>query len=314
MPRKSAHHPLNQCCLYKLASRRKLAALLFLSPRGLLALSDVGHRYKCWDASKKDGGTRRIEAPHDNLKEVQKRIAHLLQGIEPPDYLSAPVRGRSYVDNAARHIGARSFRLLDIEDFFPSCTDKRVFAFFHTQLMCAPDVSAILTRLTTFNGHLPQGSPCSPILAYFAYSEMWAEISRVSRAAGCTFSLYADDITLSGEQVLEKDVWAIKQCLFRFGHRYSRRKERSIRDRSADVTGVILSGTELLLPNRQHKEIARIRRSIGRTKTGPTKEHLTRQLRGRRAQERQITGHLAKKREEAGSAAPPAGGCRMLGE
>lgn len=291
-PGKKSSHALDQSCLYRRSNKRKLAKILHLSLKGLEALAQTDNRYQSWEEDKKSGGKRRIDAPHDNLKKAQKRISDLLQRITPPDYLMAPVKRRSYVSNAATHVGARAFRLLDIEDFFPSCTDKRVYWFFHTYLGCSPDVAALLTKLTTYKGHLPQGSPCSPILAYFAYVDMWEEINEIAKASNCKLSIYADDITLSGDVVYERDVWNIKKCLFRFGHRYSERKERSLIDKPADITGVIVSGSELLLPNRQHKELARVKREFDRAKSGRERAYLSRQIRGRNSQAGQITNHL----------------------
>ena len=290
--REKATHDLNQSCLYKLSNKRKLAKTLHLSPKGLEALSDTTNRYQSWEEEKKSGGKRKIDAPHDNLKKVQKRISDLLQRITPPDYLMAPVKRRSYVSNAAAHVGAKAFRLLDIEDFFPSCTDKRVFWFFNTVMMCSRDVSAILTKLCTFEGRLPQGSPCSPILAYFAYVDMWDEINRIVTASSCTLSVYADDITVSGTDVYGKDIWAIKKCLYRFGHKYSAHKERSLVNKAADITGVIVSGDELLLPNRQHNALTQVKRELSRAKSGKERAYLGRQIRGRHAQAGQITKHL----------------------
>ncbi|MEL6663017.1 MAG: reverse transcriptase family protein [Pseudomonadota bacterium] len=292
--REKPTHQLNQSCLYKRRNRRKLAKILHLSRNALEALAQTEGRYQSWEEDKKSGGKRRIDAPHDNLKAVQKRIANLLQRVTPPDYLMAPVKRRSYVSNAAVHIGSRAFRLLDIEDFFPSCRDHRVYWFFHSIMQCSSDVAALLTKLTTFRGALPQGSPCSPILAYYAYVDMWEEINAIAVAADCKLSLYADDITISGKTVYEKDVWAIKQCLFRFGHRYSERKERALIDRPADITGVIVSGDELLLPNRQHKELARVARAFDKAKDARERTYLGRQMRGRTAQAGQITQHLHK--------------------
>ena len=288
---KPKYHQLNQCALYKVPNPKRLAKLLFQSEVGIEALGDTKDRYKCWNAEKKSGGTRSIEAPHDNLKAVQKRIADLLQKIEPPAYLMAPVKGRSYVDNAAVHRGAKAFSLLDIEDFFPSCTDKKVYWFFNKVLHCPPDVAALLTKLTTYNGHLPQGSPCSPILAYFAYKEMWDEINGISQRAKCKLSIYADDITISGETVYGRDIWAIKQSLHKHGHRYSVKKERQIVNKPADITGVIVAGEELLLPNRQHKKIAETMKELDAARSGEEREYAGRKLRGRMAQAGQILSH-----------------------
>ena len=292
-----ARHPIEDSGFHGLKSVHKLAELLFSSIDGLNALAQTEKRYRCWDEKKKSEGFRHIEAPDENLKKVQHRISDLLQRIQPPDHLMAPVKRRSYVDNAAAHRGARAFCLLDIEDFFPSCTDKKVFWFFNKRLKCARHVAAVLTKLVSFNGHLPQGSPCSPILAFLAYSDMWDEIHAIVTRSGCTLSIYADDITISGQNVPGRDIWGIKKTLHRHGHRYSKAKERHIVNKPVDVTGVIVSKEALLLPNRQHRKIAKLERRRQAEKSGKEKETLTRQLRGRRAQASQIQNHVAKKVE-----------------
>ena len=286
-----SYHPLHQSCFYKLPSKKKLAKILFTSTRNLENLSKNRSLYHCWDEPKKCGGFRTIEAPHKNLKVIQKRIAELLHRIKPPDFLMAPVKRRSYVHNAAVHVGARAFSLLDIENFFPSCTDKKVYWFFHKKMHCAPDVAAILTKLATFRGHLPQGSPCSPILAYYAYIDMWEAVSDIIAPSNCRLSIYADDITISGSTVYERDVWAVKQALYRHGHRYNCRKERRLVNKAADITGVIVSGDDLLLPNRQHKQLRSIIKQRQTVGPGKLRETIDRQLRGRVAQANQILGH-----------------------
>lgn len=287
-------HPLDQSPFYKLPTKKRLANLLHCSLDGMKRLSDCADEYRCWDEPKKSGGTRRIEAPPENLKAVQRRIANLLQRITPQPYLMAPVKRRSYVNNAAVHIGSHAFRLLDIEDFFPSCTDKSVFWFFNTKMHCPSDVAAILTKLATLNGSLPQGSPCSPILAYFAYCDMWDNIYEIALRSDCKLSIYADDITISGAVVYERDVWEIKQALHRAGHRYSRKKERSIVGKPADITGVIVSEDKLLLPNRQHKALANVRRLRQIASEGNVRHSLDRKIRGRVAQAGQILDHLTR--------------------
>ncbi len=291
-------HPLENSCLYGLTSINKLASFLFSSVDGLNTLADTTTRYRCWDEKKKNGGFRHIEAPDENLKKVQRRIVDLLQRIQPPSHLMAPVKKRSYVDNAAMHCGAKAFCLLDIEDFFPSCTDKKVFWFFSSRLKCARHVAALLTNLATFKGHLPQGSPCSPILAYLAYTDMWDEVAEIAKNSNCSLSIYADDITISGSVVLSKDVWNIKKALFRHGHLYSRKKERHIISKAAEITGVIVSGELLLLPNRQHEKISILSKKHQNCSPGKEKETIVRQLRGRRAQASQIQNHMAKSKNQ----------------
>lgn len=289
MPKKpDKYHSERDSRFFRLKSRAKLASLLFVGQAKLQALArgqDLYHQFK---KPKPSGGFREISAPRGDLKAVQARIADLLQRIAPPDYLFAPVAGRSYVDNAAVHRGAVSVRLLDIEDFFPSCTANKVIWFFHKRMQCAPDVAAIIRGIVTWRGSLPQGSPCSPILAYLCYVDMWEEISRIVESAGCTLSVYADDLTISGRIVPEAAIWEIKKVLRKHGHRYNADKERSKHGRPAESTGVILRHDGLHAPNRLHKGLHDVRCELARTNSGEHAAVLKAKVRGREAQMHQI--------------------------
>jgi len=287
--------PFTRNALYGLKSKHKLAELLFIDVDALDRLAETASTlYRKWEEEKKNGGFREIEAPSDYLKERQKRISELLQRIDAPDYLMSPVKGRSYVHNAAEHVGSRAFCLLDLENFFPSCTEKRVFWFFREKMNCAKDVAGILAKITTLNGRLPQGSPCSPILAYFSYVDMWEEIHAVTKEAEYKLTIYVDDITISAQRLLGKHIWQIKMILFRFGHRYSAKKERHLIDKAADVTGVIVTNEAILLPNRQHQKLSALKKNYRAETKSHQKQKLTRRLRGREAQAKQILGHLQK--------------------
>jgi hypothetical protein len=231
---------------------------------------------------------RPIDIPDKGLKAVQSRIAKLLGRVTPPDWLFSPVKGRSYVDNAARHKGARAFWLLDIADYFPSCTANNVAHLFHGVLECSPDVTAILVKIVTEGECLPQGSPCSPILAYYSNLEMWLSISKIVSDAGLTHSLYADDITISGSLIKKDTIWAIKRTVHRHGLRIKTEKELSLIDAPADITGVIVKDNQTTLPNRQLKRLFELRAERQRAKSAFAKSALDRQIAGRLAQQRQV--------------------------
>lgn len=224
---------------------------------------------------------------------MQSRIADLFGRVIPPDYLFNPVKGRSYVDNAAHHVGSREFHLLDIAEYFPSCTSNRVAWFFGSRMGCSKDVTAVLVKLTTRNGRLPQGSPCSPILAYLSHLDMWEEIEELIKRNGCKLSVYADDITISGLHVSGELVWSIKKIISRHGFRLKRDKEVSLRDSAADITGVIVRPQGLLLPNRQHEKLHRIKMEYRSRGKGEERRKLAQQINGRQSQRRQIEGRDA---------------------
>lgn len=273
---------------FRLKRKSDLARLLFVSKRKLTSLSRATDLYYQFKKPKSSGGYREICAPRNDLKAVQARIASLLQRILPPDYLFSPVSGRSYVDNAAVHCGAQSIHLLDVSDFFPNCTDNKVIWFFRKRMQCSPDVAAIIARIVTSNGQLPQGSPCSPILAYLCYVDMWEEISNIAMEADCILSVYADDLTISGRVVPQAAIWDVKRTLQRHGHRHNPTKERSKHRRPAEVTGVIVMPGKLGVPNRQHKKLHFARQKLAKAKSESHRVSLAAQVRGREAQMTQI--------------------------
>jgi retron-type reverse transcriptase len=295
MAKKSVkYHCERDSPFFRLRSRRKLASLLFSSLEKLDHLAQSDDLYFDFEKQKDNGGVRRISAPRDDLKTVQTRIAQLLQRIAPPDYLFAPVAGRSYVGNAARHVGAHSLRLLDIEDFFPSCTANKVIWFFTKRMECSLDVAIILKGIVTKDGALPQGSPCSPILAYLCYLDMWEVIEKIVADSGCCLSVYADDLTISGAAIPENMVWKIKQTMVRHGHRYNADKERSKHLKPTEITGVILVGDKLLAPNRQHQKLHFVRKELNTAKSSERRTALQAKVRGRVAQLQQIIGGNSK--------------------
>lgn len=252
MPDK-ATYALDQSPFYRLKSRAKLAAMLKISPAELRALSRGGdEQYREFDMPKKSGGTRRVENPCKPLKRVQARIFRHLARITPPDFLFCPVKRRCYVSNAAAHRGNRVVQCLDIRKFFPSTPQHRVFWFFHKIMHCERDIAGTLANLACYKGHLPTGSPLSPIMAYFAFYDLWERIAAFCKSKGYTFTVYIDDVTISGPRVPKADMWEVRKMIHNCGLTYH--KAKTFVDRPAEITGVMVSGDKLLAPFRQHKK------------------------------------------------------------
>lgn len=247
-------YPLNQSPLYKLRSKRKLSGLVGLTPTELVRLARTADSlYTEFSVTKKSGGLRGVENPHRQLKLVQAKIARLLGRITPPDYLFCPVKGRCYVRNAAQHRGQRVVRCLDIRRYFPSTASRRVYWFFRAVMQCETDIAAVLTRLATYDGHLPTGSPLSPIMAYFAHYDVWERVSDICKENGYRLTVYIDDVTISAASISPVVLWDIKRAIHGGGLRYH--KEKHYVDRPSEITGVIVRGNEIYTPNRQLKKL-----------------------------------------------------------
>ena len=300
-------YPLRDSPFFRLRSRKKLAQLLHVSPTTLSDISKRDDLYsRCWKSKKGDNWLkskpsmadadkyRPIDIPDHRLKALQARIAGFLSRITPPDWLFSPVKGRSYVDNAAYHKGAKAFWLLDIENFFPGCSGNNVANFFASKLECSPDVTAILVRITTNRDidtnrvGLPQGSPCSPILSYFSNLVMWMEIESIVKAASLKHGVYADDITISGELVPKAAIWEIKKSIHKHGHRIMAAKEVSLIHAPADITGVIVTDGKTKLPNRQWKKLFELQAKRSAAKGSKLKQKIENQIAGRIAQKNQV--------------------------
>ena len=82
---------------------------------------------------------------------------------------------------------------IDIKKFYDNCTREPVYQFFVQKLKTSPDVAEILTNIITYSGG-------SQIMAFYAYSDMFSEISDLAKQCGCKFTLYVDDMTFSSTE------------------------------------------------------------------------------------------------------------------
>jgi hypothetical protein len=283
-------HLLNQSRLYKVTTRKRLASLFGMTPPVFRQVVGMEQPYsKRMKEITRNGKTktRLIQEPRGQLRVVHTVVKKILSRIEPPGFLFCPVKRRSYVTNAAAHIHAREIRTLDIGNYFQSTPSTRVYWFFGKIMHCQPDVAAILAKLLTVDGHLATGSTVSPILSFYAFYDMWIEIAHIAKVAGCVLTVYMDDITISGDQVLERVMWAVKKCVAKRDLSYH--KDRRYTAGFAEVTGVIIKDGCLVVPHRQRKRAYEVRNAI--TQASDTDAiHLVAVLRGLNQQRFQVEG------------------------
>jgi hypothetical protein len=282
--KKLNRHALIKSALYRIRRCKDLCRILQISPTDLPLLSGQT-LYLTRDIVTEKGKARHTETPIRRLRRVHERLAGLLMAIEPPDFLFFPAKGRSQIDNAARHRFGKVICTLDIKDYFPSAPPSKVAWFFGNTMKCAPDVSAILAKLTTKDGHIPTGSPLSSILAFYAYFDMWSEIATIASRNAYVISLYGDDLTISGEDVRGEIVWNMKQAIHRAGLRYH--KEHVYRGMPAMVTGIVIDGGALMIPHRQHRKIHDVRLAM-RAPDGAVSASQRRRLDGLTAYRKQV--------------------------
>lgn len=278
---KQRAHAHNQSRLYKLGSKARLVAVLELSSlQALEALIHLGNAgFRAYTES--DG--RQIEIPRGPMAACHKRLARLLGRIKVPDYVHSQ-KGRSYVSNARAHASNTPVAKTDISKYFPSTSFAHVQRFFAEDLTCPQDVAWYLSKLCTFCGHIPTGSPISNPLAFLANRPMFDRIHEYARKRGCVMTLLQDDILISGPAASKAMLNDVLMEIRRSGLRASpkRKKTKTYPAGAAKVlTGVIVKGTSITLPNRRRKLIADAFASALKAETWEQRAAAVSELRGR---------------------------------
>lgn len=294
-------HDYDQSPFYKLATKRKLANRLKVDLEGLDVLQGLRLSYRrAWLHKKtrawlneapptdQESSYRPIDLPDERLKTAQKLIEVYLSKITVPDNVYSPVKRRSYVDNAAAHLQADAVYSMDVESYFPNTSKTKIIGFFRNVMFCPKDVSLIIANIVTKDDGLPQGSPCSPILAYHANRMMWDEITEAVEKAGCKNTIYADDLTISGQVVKKKLVYDVKCIIEKHGMSVNRLKDKSSYKRPSRITGVVVNKGVLLLPNNQHHKIKLASVEVSTATNPKEREKASVRLKSRQSQRRQI--------------------------
>lgn len=187
----------------QLADEATLLSYLQMSPAELKKIWWYRHRmYIQFNIAKGSGKVRTITAPDRRLKILQQKLAPLLDQLYR---VRNPVHGfvpqRSVKTNAEAH-GRRRFILnLDLKDFFPTITEKRIVGLLES-LGINNRVSEIVARLCCNMGQLPQGAPTSPVLSNMICFRLDTDLLLIAKKSRAIYTRYADDITFSSYQPL----------------------------------------------------------------------------------------------------------------
>ncbi len=252
-------YDLSQCALYKCRSQRRLESLLILKKYELDKIQKL-IRYHSFQIDKKDSTEKRdITAPCFDLKKIQSRILQLLEKIERPEWLISGEKGKCYIDNGKAHLQSNYAVMIDIKKFYDNCKREPVYRFIKDSLQTSGDVAGILTDIVTYNGGIPTGCPTSQIIAYYAYQNMFLEISEIAKEYNCIFTLYVDDMTFSSSSAINWQVLArkIDIILRKYGHKPKYRKVKYYsKDEPKPITGTIIGTAHNLdVPNNLRKKI-----------------------------------------------------------
>ena len=226
-------------------------------------ISTVSH-YKRFYLAKKSGGKRLISAPMPILKNAQYWILeNILYKVSPTDSAHGFVPERSIVSNAQNHVGQDVVINIDLKDFFPTLTYKRVKGLFQTfgysqhiatilALICTePEVEQIaidgkIYFAATSERRLPQGAPSSPAITNLICYGLDHRFEGIAKKFGFQYSRYADDLTFSakgnGKKIVGQLLWSVKQVIENEGFIIHPDKLSVMRKGSQQkVTGIVVN-------------------------------------------------------------------------
>ena len=166
---------------------------------------------------KKSGETRVLHKPRYILKVIQKNIKRRLSIIPLPSSVYGWVKGKSVRSAVEPHRGMSHLYCFDIHSYFDSVHSIRVYKLFSEKLKCTPDVSKILTRLCTYRSCLPQGSPCSPVIANLILYDFDRSMSSYTASINAQYTRLGDDIIVSSNSELSDVEGVVVSGLRRFG-------------------------------------------------------------------------------------------------
>jgi RNA-directed DNA polymerase len=210
--------------------------------------------YKHYAIKKKRGGERQIHSPEKELKAIQKKLNYFLQAyylwIKPNEVFGFVINPRyletycNIAENAKPHTGKKHLLNVDLKDFFPSISAKRVKSVFTSSYFSFNEqIAAALTLLTTYEGKLPIGTPTSPVISNFVCIQLDADLKSFCQANGLQFTRYADDLTFSSDTLISNDnVLDIINLIKKNGFEVNEKKLRlKSSNRRQTVTGLTVN-------------------------------------------------------------------------
>jgi RNA-directed DNA polymerase len=243
--------------------------------------------YHYWTIPKRDGTPRLITAPKPDLKRVQRwLLRNVFEKLPVHSAAHGFLRERSIATNAAAHAGAEVVLKVDLRDFFPTITLRRVKGLLrkaglpeHVATLVAllstePPRSPVRFRdktlfVATGPRSCPQGAPTSPAITNALCLRLDRRLAGLARKRGFVYTRYADDLVFSfrGSKAGSRTdapigamLRSIGTILAAEGFRPNKKKTAVMRSGASQrVTGLVINA-----PNREGVPPARVPRDVVR--------------------------------------------------
>jgi hypothetical protein len=224
--------------------------------------------YRRFVIPKRGGGERAIWAPLPKLKAAQRWILHhIAEKLPVHGAVHGFLPGRSTLTNATAHVNPAVVVKMDVKDFFPTVTLRRVKGIFR-KAGYREQVATLLALLCTeaprevveLDGQTyyvslgprcsPQGAPTSPALTNTLCLRLDRRLSGLAKRLGWRYTRYADDLTFSlpadhaGEAKIGTLLGLVRRVVEAEGFHLNPEKTRvHRRGGRQQVTGLVVNGS-----------------------------------------------------------------------
>jgi RNA-directed DNA polymerase len=223
-------------------------------------IEDIDNNYREWVEPKidkngnpktyKDGTVKKrvIRPSKTRLKIIQKVIKdRILNQIELPANIHGGIRGKSNITNAKAHQGNKYLFETDLQDFYPSIKSNRVHDTF-IKLGFNRQFAFYITRLTTWKGELPQGTPTSTHISNLIFLEIDYRLIDFCKNNNISYTRYIDDLTFSSQMDFQNSISEILEIVKQGGLKLSYRKTNYACSQS--ITGIEVYLNKIDAPQR----------------------------------------------------------------
>lgn len=241
-------------------SKKSLAKILGTSVSELDEIVDnLGSYYYSFQRKKvKSNGTikiRTFDPSKGKLKAIQKQLlTRVLEELPLRDNVYGGVKKRSNIQNARMHKGKKFHFATDLKDFFPSISNALVFKTLR-EIGYSTAVARILTQLTTYKGHVPQGIPTSTYITNLVFTPIDDRLIEICRRHKITYTRFVDDLLFSSQSDFQHITKELIQVIQNEGFRISHRKT-FYKIGPIEITGVLVRHNGMDLPDSKKQILA----------------------------------------------------------
>lgn len=156
-------------------------------------------KYTSFPIPKKSGGLRTIQKPCKGLNIIQRKLnPFFVKAYKIKASVHGFVKGKSIVTNAKQHKRHRFILNLDLEDFYGTINFGRVRGLLISRpFNLGSKAASVIAQALCFQNKLPQGACTSPAVSNLIAADLDKKLIELAKRYHCTYSRYADDITIS---------------------------------------------------------------------------------------------------------------------